>query len=98
MQIYLRKSCKKVRFCGRFCKNGRFLGDLCLCISKKSSNFAPELRWWAKLKTIINNFPIYELAIYRNIEGPLRNQGNSGSQQLKTIENNFFTIISYAKL
>ncbi len=56
MQIYLRKSCEKVRFCRRFCKNGRFLGDLCLCISKKSSNFAAKLRWWAKLrKTFIGS-------------------------------------------
>ena len=44
MQIYLQKSCWKMDFDEGFCKIGRYLWDLCLCISKKSSNFAAKLR------------------------------------------------------
>ena len=52
MQIYLRKSCEKMDFDEGFCKSGRYSANLCLRISKKSSNFAAKLRWWS---TIINN-------------------------------------------
>ena len=44
MQIYLRKSCGKMDFDEGFCKKGRIFGDLCLCISKKSSNFAAKFK------------------------------------------------------